>query len=53
MPNDPGQADLERQLADAHARMDEMVREIERRDELIADLQRQIQELQQARNARP
>jgi hypothetical protein len=40
MPNEPGQAALERQLADTHARIREMVAEIDRRDELIADLQR-------------
>ena len=32
--------ELERQLADAHTRIREMIREIDRRDELIADLQR-------------
>jgi hypothetical protein len=30
-----------------------MIREIDRRDELIADLQRRIQELEQVRNSRP
>jgi hypothetical protein len=40
--------ELERQLADAHARIREMIHEIDRRDELIADLQRRIQELEQA-----
>ena len=30
-----------------------MIHEIDRRDELIADLQRRIQELEQARNSRP
>ena len=45
--------ELERQLADAHTRIREMIREIDRRDELIADLQRQIQELEQVRNSRP
>ena len=53
MPNEPGQAELERQLAEARARMDEMIREIGRRDELIADLQRRIQELEQAKSSRP
>jgi hypothetical protein len=37
---------LERQLADAHARIREMIREIDRRDELIADLERRIFELE-------
>ena len=40
---------LERQLADAHARIREMIQEIDRRDEMIADLQRRIEELEQAR----
>jgi chromosome segregation ATPase len=55
MPNTPGggQAELERQLAEAHAKIHEMIQEIDRRDELIADLYRQIQELQQARNSWP
>jgi hypothetical protein len=44
---------LERQLADAHARIREMIHEIDHRDELIADLQRRIQELEQARDSRP
>jgi peptidoglycan hydrolase CwlO-like protein len=44
---------LERQLADAQARIREMIREIDRRDELIADLQRRIQELEQAANSQP
>ena len=44
---------LERQLADAHARIREMIAEIDRRDELIAELQRQIQELKQAMNSQP
>ena len=30
-----------------------MIHEIDRRDELIADLQRRIQELEQASNSRP
>jgi hypothetical protein len=33
---------LERQLANAQARIREMIHEIDRRDELIADLQRRI-----------
>jgi peptidoglycan hydrolase CwlO-like protein len=44
---------LERQLADAHARIREMIREIDRRDELIAELQRQIHELKPAGNSQP
>jgi peptidoglycan hydrolase CwlO-like protein len=44
---------LERQLADAQARIREMIQEIDRRDELIADLQRRIQELEQAANSQP
>jgi hypothetical protein len=36
------EAELERQLADAQARIREMIQEIDRRDELIADLQRRI-----------
>ena len=47
------EAELERQLADAQVRIREMIREIDRRDELIADLQRRIQELEQARNSQP
>ena len=46
------EAELERQLADAQVGIREMIREIDRRDELIADLQRRIQELEQARNSR-
>jgi peptidoglycan hydrolase CwlO-like protein len=42
---------LERQLADAHTRIRELIAEIDRRDELIAELQRQIQELEQARSS--
>ena len=45
--------EMERQLADAHTRIREMIREIDRRDELIADLQRRIHELDQDRNSRP
>lgn len=41
-------AELERQLADAQTRIREMIREIDRRDELIADLQRRIDEMEQA-----
>jgi hypothetical protein len=37
---------LERQLADAHARILEMIRELDRRDELIADLQHRVRELE-------
>jgi hypothetical protein len=44
---------LERQLADAHTRIRELIAEIDRRDELIADLQCRIQELEQARNSVP
>jgi peptidoglycan hydrolase CwlO-like protein len=44
---------LERQLADAQARIREMIAEIDRRDELIAELQRRIQELEQGRSSRP
>jgi peptidoglycan hydrolase CwlO-like protein len=57
MPNEDGlekqlEQLLERQLADAQARIREMIQEIDRRDELIADLQCRIQELEQARNSR-
>ena len=45
--------ELERQLADAHARIREMIAEIDRRDALIADLQRRIAELERAGNSRP
>ena len=44
---------LERQLADAHTRIHEMIAEIDRHDELIADLQRRIQELEQVRSTQP
>ena len=44
---------LERQLADAHTRIRELIAEIDRRDELIADLQRRIQELEQTGNSQP
>jgi peptidoglycan hydrolase CwlO-like protein len=44
---------LERQLADTHARIREMISEIDRRDELIADLQRRIEELERDRSSRP
>jgi peptidoglycan hydrolase CwlO-like protein len=58
MPNEDGlekqlERLLERQLADAHARIREMIAEIDHRDELIAELQPQIQELKQARNSQP
>jgi hypothetical protein len=39
--------ELERQLAAAHLRIKEMVIEIDRRDELISDLQQRIAELEQ------
>src|SRR3954471_13789877 len=45
--------ELERQLADAHVRIREMIREIDQRDELIAELQRRVQELEQAGNSQP
>ena len=49
MPNEDGlekqlETLLEHQLADAQARIREMIQEIDRRDELIADPQRRIQE---------
>ena len=44
---------LERRLADAHTRIRELIAEIDRRDELIADLQRRIKELEQAGNSQP
>jgi hypothetical protein len=47
------EAELERQLADAHTRIHEMIAEIDRHDELIADLQRRIQELEQVRSTQP
>ena len=58
MPNEDGlekqlEQLLERQLADAHTRIRELIAEIDRRDELIADLQCRIQELEQARNSQP
>ena len=58
MPNEPElekqlETLLERQLADAQIRIRELIQEIDQRDELIADLQRQIQELKQSRNAWP
>jgi hypothetical protein len=52
MQVDAGRTELERQLADAQTRIREMIREIDLRDELIADLQRRIEELEQARKAR-
>jgi|tagenome__1003787_1003787.scaffolds.fasta_scaffold20885538_4 hypothetical protein len=45
--------ELERQLADAHTRIREMIREIDQRDEQIADLQRRIEELEEALLAKP
>lgn len=53
MPNEPGRTELEHQLADALVRVREMIREIDRRDDLIADLQRRIEELERAGNATP
>jgi hypothetical protein len=53
MPHEPGRAELERQLADAHARIREMIAEIDRRDELIAELQRRIAELEQTEESWP
>ena len=58
MPNEPElekqlETLLERQLADAQIRIRELIQEIDQRDELIGDLQRQIQELKQSRNAWP
>jgi hypothetical protein len=58
MPNGPElekqlEQVLEHQLADAQARIREMIQEIDRRDELIAELQRRIQELEQAGNSQP
>jgi len=44
--------ELERQLAAAHLRIKEMVLEIDRRDELISDLQQRIAELEQELAAR-
>jgi chromosome segregation ATPase len=41
------EVELERQLADAHTRIREMIREIDRKDELIHDLQQRIAELEQ------
>ena len=52
MPHEPGRTELERHLADAMVRVRELVREIDRRDELIADLQRRVQELEQASKSR-
>jgi len=43
----PTEAEFECQLADAQARIREMIHEIDRRDDLIADLQRQLSEAQQ------
>jgi hypothetical protein len=44
MSHETGRAELERQLADALVRIRELIREIDRRDELIADLQRRVEE---------
>ena len=44
--------ELERQLADVQVRIGEMIREMDQRDELIADLHRRIEELERARNSR-
>lgn len=41
--------ELERQLADAHSRIREMIVEIDRRDELISDLQQRIEDLERRR----
>jgi hypothetical protein len=38
---------------DAHARIREMIREIDRRDELITDLQRRIEDLERDRSRQP
>lgn len=53
MPHEATQAELERQLAAAHTRIREMIREIDQRDELISDLQRRIEELEQDLKSRP
>lgn len=37
---------LKRELADAHSRIKEMIAEIDRRDELISDLERRISDLE-------
>jgi transcriptional regulator with XRE-family HTH domain len=42
------QAATDTQFADAHPRIRELIQQIDRHDELIAELQRQIQELKQA-----
>ena len=47
MDNEYDLEPLKRQLADAHTRIHEMIREIDRRDELISDLQQRIAELEQ------
>ena len=46
------QAATDTQIADAHTKIREMIAEIDRHGELIADLQRRIQELEQDRNSR-
>jgi len=52
--NDPvQQAATDTQIADAHTRIREMITEIARHDELITELQRRIQELEQAGNSVP
>jgi peptidoglycan hydrolase CwlO-like protein len=53
MPDEKAQAELEHQLAAAHARIREMIQEIDQRDELIADLQCRIEELEQAIRSHP
>ena len=53
MTNEQRLAELERQLADAHARINEMIGEIDQRDEWISNLQRQIHEMEHDRNSRP
>jgi len=44
--------ELERQLADVQVRIGEMIRKMDQRDELIADLHRRIEELERARSSR-
>jgi hypothetical protein len=53
MPDQPVQAELERQLANAQRRILEMIREIDQRDELIFDLQRRVEELEKASRSPP
>jgi hypothetical protein len=45
--------ELQRQFADAQVTIREMIWEIDRRNELIADLQRRIREFEQAKNPQP